>query len=109
MGANLLTVASVMMCPHGGTVVAVPNSPRATMGGATVVYASDTFTIVGCAFVPVAPMPCVLVQWAQPALASAGPSAPTLTEDSVGFCIGATGAMQGTVLIQATQALVSGS
>jgi hypothetical protein len=109
MGANLLTVASVMTCPHGGTVVAIPNSPRASMGGAIVVYAADTFIIAGCPFIPVLPMPCVSVQWAQPAVSSAGPSAPTLTEDSVGFCLGAEGGVQGMVLIQATQSMVSGT
>lgn len=109
MGANLLTVASVLMCPHGGTVQAIPSSPRVSMGGASVVYASDTFIVAGCPFVPVAPMPCVLVQWAQPSLDSAGPAAQTLTENSVGFCFSAEGALQGMVMIQATQGMVSGS
>lgn len=109
MGSNLLTVQSTLTCPHGGMVAAIPGSPRVSMGGATTVYASDSFTIAGCPFAPGGvPNPCMTVQWAQPSTDSSGPSANTLTEDSVGFCLSAAGALQGSVLIQATQGQVSG-
>ena len=58
-----LTAASVMMCPHGGTVIATPGSTRAS-AGTPVLRASDTFTIVGCPLPPTGtPHPCVSVKW----------------------------------------------
>jgi hypothetical protein len=99
----LLTTASTLMCPHGGMVSAIPSSGRVTVAGAAAVLATDTFTIAGCAFAPVIPHPCVLVQWQLPAQRSTSGGLATLTEDSVGFCVAADGAIQGPVLIQATQ------
>jgi hypothetical protein len=101
--AGLLTSASNLMCPHGGMVVAVPSSGRVTAGGAPLVLATDTFVVAGCAFAPVVPHPCVLVQWQLPAQRSLSGSVATLTEASVGFCTAADGAMQGPVLVVATQ------
>jgi hypothetical protein len=91
------------MCPHGGMVTAVPSSGRVTAGGAPLVLATDTFLVAGCAFAPVVPHPCVLVQWQLPAQRSRCGGVPTLTEASVGFCMAADGAMQGQVMVQATQ------
>ena len=109
MGANLLTVDSVLMCPHGGTVVAIPSSPRASMGGATVVYATDTFVIAGCPFtLGPAPHPCVQVKWVQPAARSTVNGNATLTEASVGLCVAADQSVQGTVQVVTTQSQVSG-
>lgn len=100
--AGLLTTASTLTCPHGGMVSAIPSS-TITAGGNPIVLATDTFTIAGCAFAPVVPHPCVLVQWQLPTQRSTGQSTPTLTESSVGFCMAADGAIQGSVLVQATQ------
>ncbi|HEY2858172.1 MAG TPA: hypothetical protein VGJ21_07130 [Terracidiphilus sp.] len=103
----LLTTASTMMCPHGGTVTAVPGQSQAT-AGAPILRMSDTCTIAGCAFViGVVPSPCVTVQWVQAATrVQAGDFA--LNEASVGLCLAATQAPQGSVLIQNTQPSVSG-
>ena len=38
MGA-LLTTASMMMCPHGGTVTAISSNTQATAGGSPLVRA----------------------------------------------------------------------
>ena len=109
MPGGLLTVQTVMTCPHGGTVTAIPNSPRVSMAGAPAVYATDTFVVADCKFAPVAPQPCTSVQWQVASQTGSGGGAATLTVDSVGFCYGATGALQGVVLIQAAQTVVSGS
>src|ERR1700750_2803770 len=98
---ELLSASAVLMCPHGGTVTAVPSSSKVTLGGDPIVLATDTFTIAGCSFmIGMVPSPCTLVQWQSPALKCTSDGTPLLTTDSVGMCMAATGAVQGTVLIQ---------
>jgi hypothetical protein len=105
----LLTAASVMMCPHGGTVQAVTANSRAQAAGSFLLRASDTFLVAGCPFAlgPV-PHPCVQVQWVQPAAGSKAVGDFALTEASVGLCIAPDQAVQGTVLILAAQPRVAG-
>jgi hypothetical protein len=103
----VLTAASSMSCPHGGTVMAVPGSTRASVGS-PILGVSDTCTIAGCAFAPSgAPSPCVTVRWTAPAGQVTHGGDPVLTESSVGLCLAATQAPQGTLLITSTQAKVS--
>jgi hypothetical protein len=105
----LLTTASVMMCPHGGTVTASSSNTRVNAGGSPVLRSTDTFVIVGCPFVLVAsPHPCASVQWMTQDLRSQVLSNPTLSEASVGLCLAADQAPQGTVLVMSTQEQVSG-
>jgi len=107
--AGLLNAATSMMCPHGGQVTAITSNARAKADGAFLLRASDTFTIAGCPFVVVAvPHPCVKVTWVQPALQSKTTGDPNLTEASVGLCVAADQAVQGTVQILSTQQKVTG-
>jgi hypothetical protein len=107
--AGLLNSSSVMMCPHGGTVSVVTANTRVKAAGDFVVRASDTFLIAGCPFIlGVAPHPCVQVQWVQPAAQSQVLDDFTLTEESVGLCVAADQAVQGTVQIVFTQPKVTG-
>jgi hypothetical protein len=107
--AGLLNSSSVMMCPHGGTVQATTTNARAQAAGGFLLRPSDTFLVAGCPFnVAGAPHPCVQVQWVQPALQSQVIGDFTLTEQSVGLCIAADAAVQGTVLITFTQPRVAG-
>jgi hypothetical protein len=109
---NLLTTASMLMCPHGGTVQIISSNTRVTAGGDFLARSSDTFIIAGCPFVipPVGPpSPCVQVQWVQTALESQTMGDFNLTEESVGLCLAATQAPQGTVLISMTQPQVAGT
>lgn len=103
-----LTTASVMMCPHGGTVQGIPASPRAQAAGSPMLSAADTFLIAGCSFAPGVPSPCISVQWVQPATRGSTGGNPLLTMASLGMCIAATGAVQGVVIIASTQPNVSG-
>lgn len=108
MGA-LLTTASTMMCPHGGTVAATTSNARVNAGGSPVVRSSDTFVIGGCPFVlGTTPHPCVTVQWLAQDLRSQVLSDSTLSESSQGLCLAADQAPQGAVLVLNTQAAVSG-
>ena len=105
----LLTSASTMMCPHGGTVMATPGSTQAT-AGAPILRGSDTFTIAGCTFPPSGPPhPCVSVNWMVTATRVKHGGDLVLNESSVGLCIAADQAPQGTVIIASTQAQVSGT
>jgi hypothetical protein len=105
----LLTAASTMMCLHGGTVVATPGATRA-IAGAPVLRGSDTFVIVGCAFSTLAtgPHPCVSVNWVQTATRVKHQGDLALNQASIGLCLAGDQTPQGTVVIAATQASVSG-
>lgn len=105
----LVTPATTMMCPHGGTVTGTPGSAKA-QAGAPVLRMSDTFLIAGCPFTlpgPV-PSPCVSVQWVQTATRVKHGGDFALTLGSVGLCLAATQAPQGTVLLSGGQAKASG-
>ena len=105
----LLTVASSMMCPHGGTVTATPGSTSAR-AGAPILRGSDTFVIAGCTFAPGgAAHPCVSVNWVSTATRVKHGGALVLNQSSVGLCVAGDQAPQGSVLINSTQAQVSGT
>jgi hypothetical protein len=107
---NLLTTASVLMCPHGGTVQIISTNTQVTAGGDFLARSSDTFIIAGCTFnISGAPSPCVQVQWVETAEQSQTMGDFNLTEASLGLCLAATQAPQGTVLITATQPQVAGN
>jgi hypothetical protein len=106
---GLLNSASVMMCPHGGTVQATSANARTSVGGGFALRQSDTFVITGCIFATGSgPHPCVEVRWVEPAARSMAVGDFTLTEASVGLCVAPDQAVQGTVLIIATQPQVAG-
>ena len=110
MMAALLTSSSVLMCPHGGTVSAVTSNAQVKAAGDFVLRQSDTFLVAGCPFTipPGVPHPCVQVQWVQPSAQSQVIGDFVLTEESVGLCVAADLAVQGTVLILGTQPRASG-
>ena len=104
----LLTAASVMMCPHGGTVTASPGATQATID-APILRGSDTFSIAGCSFMlGTVASPCVSINWVQTATHLKHGGDFVLTEASVGLCVAGTQAPQGTVVISSTQAKVGG-
>lgn len=107
--AGLLTMSSIMMCPHGGQVTAITTNTQVRATGDFVLSASDTFIIAGCPLnIAGAPHPCLQVQWVQPAMQSKAVGVFTLTQESVGLCVAADMAVQGTVLINMTQSQVLG-
>ena len=113
MATALLTTASSLQCPHGGTV-SIASSNTQALATAALALASDTFTIAGCPFhIPVGtgtvPHPCVRVQWTRTNTKTSVNGTPTLAQDSVGLCLAADQAPQGPVSVVQTQALVSGA
>src|ERR1017187_2593174 len=104
----LLTVSSTMMCPHGGTVTAIPGQSRAN-AQSPILRGSDTFIVAGCPFViGVVYSPCVTVQWIQTATRVKAGGDFVLNESSVGLCLAATQAPQGAALILQTQLKAEG-
>jgi hypothetical protein len=88
-----LTMASTMICPHGGRITAVASSAPTASGGPPRLRASDTFIIAGCPFIMGGmPSPCMSVQW------MSGPTDP-LDRRSVGLCFSAAHVPQGPVVI----------
>ncbi|HZM49630.1 MAG TPA: hypothetical protein VFE68_04030 [Vicinamibacteria bacterium] len=105
---QLLTTASVLLCPHGGMVSVISANARST-AQAALARSSDTFTIAGCPFnIAGGPHPCVRVQWMVSATRVKAVGDLALNTNSVGLCLAADGAPQGAVMIQATQPRGSG-
>jgi hypothetical protein len=89
--------------------MASSTNSRAT-AGAFIVRPSDTFSIAGCAFALPngTPHPCMSVQWMKTTLRCKAAGDLALAQDSIGMCLAADQAPQGTVLIQSTQPRTSG-
>jgi hypothetical protein len=109
MGAALLNASSQLMCPHGGQVSIITSNTKVKGGGDYLIRSSDTFTITGCPLnVAGAPHPCVQVKWMSTAMQSKTAGDANLTEQSLGMCLAADQAVQGTVMVSSTQRKVSG-
>jgi hypothetical protein len=108
--AELLTTASVLQCPHGGSVSISSTNTHAKAGGSFILRPSDTFTISGCPFTLPGPTahPCVRVEWVVSALKSKAAGDATLTKDSTGMCMAGDNAPQGTVSVSSTQSSAKG-
>ncbi len=107
--AGLLTTSSQLMCPHGGTVTIISAGTSLQAAGSPIVRSGDTFTVAGCPFtLGSLPHPCVRVQWLQPATQNQAGGDFALTEQSVGMCLAADQAPQGTVQIVAAQPKAAG-
>jgi hypothetical protein len=106
----LLNTDTTMQCPHGGSVTASTSNSKVKADGAFILRISDTFTIGGCSFTlpPSTPHPCAQVQWSTSTLRVTADGDLALGEDSVGMCLAADSAPQGTVIIASTQSKVQG-
>ena len=113
MAGPMITTASALMCPHGGTV-AIASTNTMALAGAPLALATDSFVIAGCPFqIPVGlgtvPHPCFTVRWIKVNAMCSVNGQPTLSQDSVGLCLAADQVPQGAVVVAATQSIVSGA
>lgn len=109
MPGHLLDAGLSITCPHGGTGTPSPTVTRVTLGGRAPLVASDVVSIAGCAFtISGAPSPCVRVQWLAPATRVRIEGSPALLSSSVGLCLSAAGAPQGTAIVSGFQTRVRG-
>ena len=110
MASHFLTTASVLSCPHGGTVTASTSNTRVKADRQFIVRSTDTFTIAGCTYmIGTIKHPCVRVRWDVTANHHESYGDPSLTLDSVGLCLAGDGATQGTVTIASTQGRAAGT
>lgn len=64
MPGPVLTVASVVMCSHGGVAMATVPSPFVLVSGVPIVTIAGPWSIAGCAFIPpYGNGPCITGQW----------------------------------------------
>lgn len=108
MAGNTLTTATLMHCPHGGTVHVISSSNTISdTEGSAVATVADTYIISSCPYmmpVPI-PSPCITVRWITSDSVVQIKGSPTLSETSVGLCLSAAQVPQGTVLITHTQSI----
>lgn len=110
MGIAILNQGCTIMCPHGGQATVVPGNTRVKVGGGFALLATDTFIVAGCPFTvpPGSPMPCLTIQWTAPATRDTVSGTPVLLQTSVGLCLNATNAPQGTAIVSGVQPRVTG-
>jgi hypothetical protein len=111
--SQLLTTASTLQCPHGGSVSIASSNTKAKASGSALALSTDTFTIAGCPFqIPVGtgsvPHPCVRVQWTRVNTKTLVNGQPTLSTASVGLCLAADQVPQGNVSVVNIQTQSSG-
>lgn len=107
MPGFILDAGATITCPHGGMATVVPRAVRVSLGGKPPLLVDDVATIAGCPFnVSGAPSPCLRIQWVAPATRVSVVSSPVLLSTSVGLCLNAGGAPQGTALVTGFQTRV---
>ena len=96
----ILTTASIVQCPHAGSVQLSTSNTLASVDGAPMLLVTDLHTVSGCPFqVPIGtgtkPQPCVTVMWQVGATQTNVNSTPVLLQTSVGLCFSADQIPQG--------------
>jgi len=105
----ILTTASTVMCPHGGSAVLTTSNVEAKFAGAPALLQTDVHSIAGCAFtIPAGPLPCLTIQWVTGAVQTKLHGVPMLLQTSVGLCLNAAQAPQGPAIVVQVQQLAKG-
>jgi hypothetical protein len=99
----ILTTASTVMCPHGGQAQLSTTNTDALIDGAPALLQTDLHPIVGCAFTPAMYSPCLTIRWVSGATQTKVGAVPVLLQNSVGLCLNAAQAPQGTAIVAQTQ------
>lgn len=69
---------------------------------------TDVHPVIGCTFTPVAYSPCVSIRWVTGATQTQVRGVPVLLQNSVGLCLNAAQAPQGTALVVQVQTKATG-
>lgn len=105
----LLTTASTVICPHAGMATLTTSNSKAIVAGAPVLLLTDMHVIAGCTFAPGgAPSPCLTIRWISAATQTNVDNVPVLLQNSVGLCLNAFQAPQGTAIVVQTQTQATG-
>ncbi len=104
MPGNILTIASTIMCPHGGRATLFTSHTRGFAGSAPALLESDVHPVMGCPFtIGTKYSPCVRIEWSSGASKVTVNGTPVLVRTSIGKCLNAEGAPQGVATIVNTQ------
>jgi hypothetical protein len=104
----ILTTTSTVMCPHAGLAQLITTNAEAKVDGAPMLLQTDVHPVVGCTFTPVAYSPCVAIRWIIGATQTQIRGVPVLLQNSVGLCLNAAQAPQGTALVVQVQTRATG-
>ena len=105
----ILTTTSTVMCPHGGQAQLITSNTEALIDGAPALLQTDLHPIVGCTFTPVAYSPCVTIRWVTAATQTSVRGVPVLLQTSIGLCLNAAQAPQGTAIVTQVQSKAKGT
>lgn len=109
MAVPILTTASTILCPHGGSAVLFTSNTIARIQGAPALLLTDLHPVAGCPFVAgTVPSPCVLIRWVVGATQTNVNGIPVLLQNSVGLCLNAAQAPQGTAIVAQVQPVATG-
>jgi hypothetical protein len=113
VASPILTTASTVQCPHGGTVSLTTSNAVAMIDGAPVLLLTDLHTVSGCPFqIPIGtgtkPQPCVTVRWLVGATQTNVNGTPVLLQSSTGLCLSAEQIPQGPPTIVSVQQKAGG-
>ena len=101
---NNLTIASTIMCPHGGQAILLTANARVSAVSAPILLQSDVHMVVGCPFtVGLKYQPCITIEWSAGSTKASINGVPTLTQSSIGLCKSAEQIPQGVAIIANTQ------
>lgn len=99
----ILTAGGTVMCPHGGQAQLHTSNTEALIDGSPALLQTDIHPVVGCAFTPVAYSPCTSIRWVTASTQTKVRGVPVLLQNSVGLCLSAAQAPQGTALVVQVQ------
>ena len=108
MAGNTLTLASTILCPHGGSATLMTGNTRVFADGAPLLLESDIHPVAGCPFtVGTKYSPCIRIEWSAGAVQVSVGGTPVLVQSSIGQCVNGEGAPQGVAVIANTQIKVA--
>ena len=114
MAVPILTTASSVSCPHGGTLSLSTSNAVAKAQGSPMLLLTDQHSVSGCPFqIPVGvstkPQPCVLARWTVGATQTKVNQTAVLLQTSVGMCYSAEQIPQGPPVVNNVQQQAKGS
>jgi hypothetical protein len=109
MGVPILTTASTLFCPHGGSVLLSTSNAQMMIYGAPGLLVTDMHAVAGCPFtLGPKPSPCIIVRWQAGAVRTSVFGVPVLLQSSVGICFSPEQVPQGIAVVAQTQSQAQG-
>jgi hypothetical protein len=110
MAAPILTTASTLFCPHGGSLILQTSNVDMTIQGAPALLLTDIHTVAGCPFTLPGPKPspCIQVRWLVGATQTNVHGTPVLLQNSVGLCYSPEQIPQGPPIVAQVQPIALG-